>query len=219
MPVYRQAICPVCGTSHGNVVTERNPGKPYIIYSRENFWQRTLTFDPNKPFGVIQETTGRGSFRFLGYFDPNEDVDGMFPLVKARLLRAVQEWLNKGWLTREEVMQAFNFELPAYEPPETAELPEEEAPVPVARTRAPERPAVSLPAIINRWRASGSRNTGEAMKDLGILRRAGYRVNPAITALEEYRHTERGERTLKELSLAREQAWESFLDTMENLQR
>lgn len=86
---YRSAICPVCGTGHG----KRN-GK--------NYWD-TITFAPNKPFGVIQDV-GRGrGFAVIGYFNPDDDPDGHFPAVKARLLQAVAEWVAKGWIAKEEV--------------------------------------------------------------------------------------------------------------------
>lgn len=103
MTLYRQAFCPVCGTSHGTEVTETVEGKPWIVLQRRNFWERTKEFDPDKPFGVIQETLGRGTFKLIGYFSPEEDQDGFFPLVKARLLAATREWFNKGWITREEI--------------------------------------------------------------------------------------------------------------------
>ena len=106
MSEYRQAFCPVCGTAHGTEVTETVPGKLYIKLARRNYWERTKDYDPAKPFGVIQQAEGRGSFRLLGYFSPEEDVDGFFPLVKARLLAATKEWMVKGWITREELETA-----------------------------------------------------------------------------------------------------------------
>lgn len=70
-----------------------------------NFWAATQGFDPDKPFGVIQEVGGgKGhSFRFLGYFGPDDDPDGYFTLVKARFLAALGEWLAKGWISAGEV--------------------------------------------------------------------------------------------------------------------
>lgn len=103
MSLYRQAICPVCGVAHGSEVTETVPGKPYIKLARRNYWERTKDFDPDKPFGVVQETLGRGTFKVVGYFSPEEDVDGYFPLVKQRLIAAVKEWVNKGWIIKEEI--------------------------------------------------------------------------------------------------------------------
>ena len=106
MSEYRQALCPVCGTAHGVEVTQTVRGKPYIKLKRRNYWERVKDYDPDKPFGVIQETLGRGSFKLLGYFSPAEDQDGFFPLIKARLLQATKEWMDKGWITREEIDEA-----------------------------------------------------------------------------------------------------------------
>ncbi len=108
MSIYRQAICPVCGRSAGVEVTERVEGKPYIKLKKRNYWERVKDYDPKKPFGVIQETIGRGSFNLVGYFSPEEDVDGFFPLVKGRLLQAMKEWVDKEWITREEVDKALS---------------------------------------------------------------------------------------------------------------
>ena len=105
MTEVRQAFCPVCGVSHGTKVTETVEGKPYIVLARGNFWEKK-NWDSNKPFGSIQETLGRGTFKFLGYFQPEEDIDGYYPLVKDRLLSACKEWIDKGWLTREELEEA-----------------------------------------------------------------------------------------------------------------
>lgn len=106
MSLYRSALCPVCGTAHGTEVTETVPGKPYIKLRRRNYWERVKDYDPDKPFGVIQETTGRGSFKLVGYFSPEEDEDNFYPLIKARLLQAVKEWVDKKWIAREEVDEA-----------------------------------------------------------------------------------------------------------------
>lgn len=102
---YRQAICPVCGRAAGTKRLEYPQKGYYSPVPTENFWSYTQDFDPDKPFGVIQEVgAGKGhSFKVIGHFSPEEDIDGYFPLVKARLLNAVKEWLNKGWLTRDEV--------------------------------------------------------------------------------------------------------------------
>jgi len=106
MAEYRQAICPVCGRSAGTEVIETVPGKPYIKLAKRSYWERIKEFDPDKPFGVIQETVGRGSFRLIGYFNPEEDKDGYYPLIKLSLLNAIKAWLDKGWLTREELNEA-----------------------------------------------------------------------------------------------------------------
>lgn len=88
---YRQVACPMCGTSHG-------------IRNGKNYWSYTQNFDPDKPFGVIQEVgLGQGrSFRVIGTFGPEEDTE-TFNLVKSRLLTVVGEWRDKGWITDEDI--------------------------------------------------------------------------------------------------------------------
>jgi hypothetical protein len=107
---YRQALCPVCGKAGGKRVTKTVEGKPYIPLAWENTWKEE--FDPTKPFGVIQETIGRGSFKVIGYFSPEDDPDGYFPLVKKRLIGAVRQWLGNGWLSKEEVLNIVESPLP-----------------------------------------------------------------------------------------------------------
>lgn len=83
------------------MVTERQPGKPYIKLRRGNYWDWVVkNSDPSKEFGVIQEP---GTLRMLGYFSPESDPDGYFPLVKQAMLNAIRVWVGKGWLTREEL--------------------------------------------------------------------------------------------------------------------
>ena len=93
---YRQVPCPLCGAAHG----KRN-GK--------DFWEYTNEFAPNKPFGIIQDVgKGRGrSFKVIRYFDPDDDPDGYFPLVRDRLLTVLHEWRLKGWITEEEVLKEY----------------------------------------------------------------------------------------------------------------
>ncbi|MDD3983960.1 MAG: hypothetical protein PHU54_08475 [Candidatus Omnitrophica bacterium] len=101
-----QVACPLCGTSHGLRVTDRIEGKPWIVLERENYWLKPLEFDKDKPFGVIQHAGGRGTLEVIGTFEPENDVSGSYTLIKQRLLQIVQHWVEKGWLTAEEVHQA-----------------------------------------------------------------------------------------------------------------
>ncbi len=102
-PVIKQALCPVCGRAVG-YLWERDPIFKTKL-RRINYWEKTKEFVPDKPFGVIQQAgmANLRGFQVLGHFNPEEDTEGFFPLVRARLLEAVKEWLEKGWLTREEV--------------------------------------------------------------------------------------------------------------------
>lgn len=108
---YRQAICPVCGVSHG-LKRLRYPQKgEKFTPSDQSYWDWLNQIDEERalgsaqPFGVIQEVGGgKGhSFRVIGHFTPEEDQDGFYPIVKARFLIALKRWLINGWITREEV--------------------------------------------------------------------------------------------------------------------
>jgi len=83
------------------------PGKPYFgIERHDNRWEKTKTFTGDKPFGVVKSSEGKGSMKFERYYGIDEDEEGYFLAMKARLLNIVSEWLEKGWLTKEEVEAA-----------------------------------------------------------------------------------------------------------------
>jgi len=85
----------------------RAPGKPYMgIARQENRWEETQKFTKDKPFGVVKSSEGRGTLKLERYYGIDEDEEGYFPLMKARLLAVIGEWLEKKWITREEVDEA-----------------------------------------------------------------------------------------------------------------
>jgi hypothetical protein len=107
---YRQVLCPVCGRGAGL----KRLSYPYQRGEQDvtqNYWDWLRDLEEGRglgdeqPFGIIQEVgLGKGhSFRLIGYFTPEEDKEGFYPLVKARLLTAVRRWLKNGWLTQEEL--------------------------------------------------------------------------------------------------------------------
>lgn len=97
---WREAFCPVCGLSHGKInIRPDDPEKRYISLGTESFWEKVLTFSGDKPFGVIKESEGRGTMRFVDYYEIDQDYDGYFPLIKARICAVIGEWLEKGWMT------------------------------------------------------------------------------------------------------------------------
>ena len=102
MTEWREALCPMCGTSHGmiNITIE---GKPWIKVGQENYWEKTKKFTPDKPFGVIKSSEGRGTMKFERYYNIDEDKEGYFIFMKARLLLILEEWVAKGWITKEEI--------------------------------------------------------------------------------------------------------------------
>lgn len=98
-------LCPICGTSHGKRITVK---VGYIPYETKPYME-TVDFDPDKPFGVILETLGKGKGKELvGYWQPGEDPDDYFPAVKQRFLSALKEWLDKGWIDKAEVLGTLN---------------------------------------------------------------------------------------------------------------
>jgi len=88
----REAICPVCG-------------KCISLHHRGGLQNHLDKFDHNKPFGVILDNQGGKwhGYRFIGYFNPQDDTTGLYEAVKGRLMGAVREWIDKGWITREEL--------------------------------------------------------------------------------------------------------------------
>ncbi len=106
---WREAFCPMCGRTMGKKTVYRQPGKPYFgIVRQENRWESTKEFTGEKPFGVVKSSEGRGSLKFERYYGIDEDQEGYFPLMKARLLAVIGEWLEKGWITQEEVSAALS---------------------------------------------------------------------------------------------------------------
>ena len=102
---WREPFCVLCGRTMGvkNITIE---GKPWIKVGEENRWAKTQEFTGEKPFGVVKSSEGRGTMRLVRYYDIDEDEEGYFPLMKARLLNVISEWLAKGWLSKEDLSKA-----------------------------------------------------------------------------------------------------------------
>ena len=107
--------CPVCGTSHGMKVTEHVRGKKYIPLTRRPYYEvMAEQFDREKPLGIILRHRGRskepgeGGNEFVGTFEPGEDPDNLFVGIKRQMLQAVACWLDKGWITDEEIVLTRN---------------------------------------------------------------------------------------------------------------
>ncbi len=102
MAEWRVPFCPMCGLSVGqkNITVK---GKPWIKLDQENLWEKAQSFTGDKPFGVIKSSEGRGTMKMERYYGIEEDVEGYFPLMKARLINVLKEWLAKGWITQEEL--------------------------------------------------------------------------------------------------------------------
>ena len=101
---WKEAFCFLCGRSMGkkNITIA---GKPWMKRGEENMWEKTREFT-QKPFGVIKSSEGRGTMEFVRFYDIDEDTEGYFPPIKARLLVVIKEFIERGWITREEVEEA-----------------------------------------------------------------------------------------------------------------
>lgn len=104
MGEIRQVPCPMCGRAGGRQVVLKK-GSTWRKKGTVNFWAGTANFNPNKPFGVILETTGRGTLQKVGTFTPEEDTE-YFPFIKFRLLNVIKEWVEKGWVSESEIAAA-----------------------------------------------------------------------------------------------------------------
>ena len=104
MSEWRVPFCPMCGLSVGvkNITIK---GKPWIKVDEENLWEKAQHFTGDKPFGVIKSSEGRGTMKMMGYYGIEEDIEGYYPLMKNRLLHVIEEWIDKGWLSKEEVQK------------------------------------------------------------------------------------------------------------------
>lgn len=134
---WREAFCPICGLSHG-MVNIRPPEKPYLSLGLQSFWDRVEEYSGDKAFGVIKESTGRGSMTMVGYYDVDQDVEGFFPQIKRRLCNVIAEWIQKGWLSMEELQACAASEEVELTYPEVTAIGE---PPPAKKKRAPKKPA------------------------------------------------------------------------------
>lgn len=98
-PASLQALCPLCGRAipERRVTVRSNLGaletKPYFD---------SIDWDPDKPFGIRLPTNGKGSFKDWSYIDKDE-APVLFEALKRRFLEALREWVDKGWITEDEV--------------------------------------------------------------------------------------------------------------------
>lgn len=93
------AICPVCGRT---VPEKRAIRIGYVTVDKVDYFS-SIEWDENKPFGVSYSPRGRGSMEW-NYIGP-EEASALFEAVRSRLIQAVREWIKKGWLTKEDILE------------------------------------------------------------------------------------------------------------------
>ena len=98
------ALCPVCGRS----IPEKRAtvrGSYGTLESQPYF--ETIEWDPDKPFGVRMAVTGRASLKDWEYIDRDEAPE-LFEALKKRFLDAFRECAQKGWFTKQELIDLTN---------------------------------------------------------------------------------------------------------------
>jgi len=116
-----ELICPVCGrTIHKYIKEKRTRNKAqgqrekiidyqlgrkgieYLDYLEKNW-------NPDKSFyGFVREARGgRGAgFPIVRWLEKPEDDPERFNKLKRQLLRGLEWWIKRGWITKEEVEEA-----------------------------------------------------------------------------------------------------------------
>jgi len=92
------ALCRLCGRT---IPEKRAIKAGYVTVDRIDYFA-SIDWDREKPFGIIYPATGRGSLGQWQHIGP-EAAPELFQAVKGRLLEAVREFLEKGWVSKEEV--------------------------------------------------------------------------------------------------------------------
>jgi hypothetical protein len=95
-----RATCPLCGHS---VPEKRAIKAGYTTVDWIGYFD-SIDWDPNKPFGTAFYATGGHPGPTANWFPIQpEDAPELFEAVKGRFLQALREWLDKGWIKREEL--------------------------------------------------------------------------------------------------------------------
>lgn len=88
------------------------------------------------------------------------------------------------------------------------------------RVSAPAPDASKTHPIVIKWRNAKARNSAAAIKDIKKLEKEGYFIGDAEEALDEYRNTVRADfEDAEEYSIAREEAWDSFIEALDGLEK
>lgn len=94
------AICPICGRS----VPENRALKVGTVTVGKVGYFDSIDWEPDKPFGVAYQASGRGSFNNWRHIDPSQAPE-LFEALKGRFIDSIREWLAKGWIKRGEIEQ------------------------------------------------------------------------------------------------------------------
>lgn len=87
------AFCPTCGA----MKTLKYRGKN----GQKNNW--ALSPEARRHFGAVVQSRGRGNLDVVAYISPDEAEGDLYLMVKQQLLIGLQVWLQRGWLTPEDL--------------------------------------------------------------------------------------------------------------------
>ncbi len=93
-----KAFCPVCGHS---IPIQRAIKSGYATVDHVDYFDN-IKWDPDQPFGAAFYFEGRGRITKSRYLTP-EDVPALFDAVKSRVIQALREYIDKGWIKQEEL--------------------------------------------------------------------------------------------------------------------
>lgn len=94
------AKCPICGKT---IIEKRAVKVAGVTVGKVGYFDN-IEWREDYPFGISFAAGGRGSLRDWHYIGP-EDAPELFEAVKARFIQALKEWINKGWLSPDEISQ------------------------------------------------------------------------------------------------------------------
>jgi len=116
---YFEAICPVCGRAIGKIYYPKpweTEGKiPPSTYKQMkkirlgmdalDFFNEYLipNYDLNRSYWGIVRETGKGRMTILRYLENPEDNPELFNGLKQALKLALEHYLNKEWISKEEI--------------------------------------------------------------------------------------------------------------------
>lgn len=109
MKKIREIICPVCGRSiheyHHFVKANKIAGKTYRVrddVAIHYLDYLTSVYDMDRDYFAIERDTGKGGLGNITNLFPDDWEDG-FSNIKKAVLRAVEYYAKKGWITKKDI--------------------------------------------------------------------------------------------------------------------
>jgi len=114
MNTIREILCPVCGRSiheyHHFVKSSSVLGKTYRIRDDDAIHYLDYldsVYDSNRDYFAIERDTGKAGLKNITNLRP-QDWEKGFKDIKKAMFRAFKYYINKGWVTKEEIESIIN---------------------------------------------------------------------------------------------------------------